>query len=83
MDRLAQIAFTKGLTRCETTGSLRKYIDALYRYNGTANNIRLYGDKVYIFCNKVLVTVLDTPKVYRNSVNKLMQKRRLNGEEVK
>jgi hypothetical protein len=75
MDRLAQIAYERGLTQSETSGALGRYIDSLYLYNGTANNIRLYGDKVYVFCNDVLVTVLDTPRKYRNIVDKAMRRR--------
>jgi hypothetical protein len=75
MDRLAKIAFEKGLTHTETAGPLRSYIDSLYLYNGTANNIRLYGDKIYIFCNEILVTVYDTPLRFRSIVNKLMDRK--------
>jgi hypothetical protein len=75
MDRLAQIAFERGLTHSETSGVLGRYIDSLYLYNGTANNIRLYGDKIYVFCNDILVTVLDTPRKYRNIVDKAMRRR--------
>lgn len=75
VERLANIAFEKGITHAETTGSLNGYITSLYYYNGQANNIRLYGDKIYIFCNEVLVTVLDTPHRYRNIVQKLMNRR--------
>jgi hypothetical protein len=75
VDRLAKIAFEKGLTHSETKGELKRYITSLYFYNKTANNIRIYGDKVYIFCDEVLVTVLDLPRTYRNIVNKLMRRR--------
>jgi hypothetical protein len=75
VERLASIAFTKGLTHSETTGPLNAYITSLYFYNETANNIRLYGDKCYIFCNEVLVTVLDTPRKYRQIVKKLIDRR--------
>lgn len=33
----------------------------LYFYNRTANQIRLYGDKVYLFHNKDLITVIQVP----------------------
>lgn len=74
-DRLANIAFEKGLTHAETTGALNKYITSLYQYNGQANNIRLYGEKIYIFCDRVLITVLDIPKRFQRTVNKLMHKK--------
>jgi len=73
--RIAKIVFEKGLTYAETTGPLNRYINSLYMYNETANNIRMYGDKVYIFCGEVLVTVLDLPRKYRTIVNKLIGKR--------
>nr|DAY91531.1 MAG TPA: hypothetical protein [Caudoviricetes sp.] len=33
----------------------------MYFYNQTANNIRLYGDKAYIFAGSTLVTVIQIP----------------------
>jgi hypothetical protein len=75
VERLASIAFEKGLTHAETKGPLNAYITSLYFYNETANNIRLYGDKVYIFSGRVLVTVLDTPRKYRQLVQKLINRR--------
>jgi len=74
--RLAGIAFEKGLTHADVSGSLSGYLTSLYYFNGQANNIRLYGDKIYIFCNDVLVTVYDTPRRYQNTVNNLMRKKR-------
>lgn len=76
VERLARIAFEKGLTHAETSGALNGYINSLYLYNRQANNIRLYGDKIYIFCNDVLVTVLDTPKRFLNIVNILMRRKK-------
>ena len=75
MDRIATIAFEHGLIHSETSGILRQYISFLYEYNREANNIRLYGDKTYIFCNEVLVTVYNTPKKYLPIVRKLMNRR--------
>lgn len=77
-ERLAKIAFEKGITLEETTGELRSFLRAQQRYNGQANNIRVYGDKVYIFCNEYLVTVLNIPKEYQNKINALMLFRRNN-----
>ncbi len=77
--RLARIAYEKGLTPAETTGALSRYMLSLYNYNGTADNIRIYGDKVFVFCKDVLVTVLYVPREYLKTVNKLMVKRRQEG----
>lgn len=35
--------------------------DRLVFRNENANNIRLYGDKAYIFCGETLVTVIQIP----------------------
>ena len=75
VDRMAEIAYTRGITHSESTGELKKYIDSLYFYNGQANNVRLHGDKVYIFCNDILVTVFNIPKKYQNIVNKIARRR--------
>lgn len=39
----------------------RKWVDSQYFYNQSANQIRLYGDKAYIFHNKKLITVIPVP----------------------
>jgi hypothetical protein len=75
MDRLAQIAFEKGLMHKDVSGSLRSFIDGLYNYNGTANNIRIYGDKIFIFSGEILITVYTLPTRFKNAVRKLMQRR--------
>jgi hypothetical protein len=74
-DRLARIAFEKGLTRSDVSGSLARYMDFLYHYNCEANNVRIYGDKIYIFCNEVLVTVYNLPKRYRDMANRMMKEK--------
>jgi hypothetical protein len=81
MDRLAEIAFNRGLTHAETTGSLNKYVTYVHMKNTEANNIRLYGDKIYIFCNEVLITVMEIPHKYRVLVKKLIDKRKILRED--
>lgn len=60
-DRMAKKAYEFGMTHSETTGNLKKWVDGLYFYNETANQIRLYGDKAYIFHNQKLITVIQIP----------------------
>lgn len=80
--RIANIAFENGLSRFDISGCFRKYIDHLYfSYGKQANNIRVYGDKVYIFCERVLVTVLDLPHRYRKTANNQMIKRRISNAD--
>jgi hypothetical protein len=75
VNKLAEEAFTCGITHGETTGSLNKYITALYFYNQSANNIRIYRDKVFIFAALRLITVLNLPARYQKSVLNCIKKR--------
>ena len=59
--RMTEKVYKYGMTHSETTGKLKKYVDSLYFYNRIANQIRLYGDKVYLFHNKDLITVIQVP----------------------
>lgn len=73
-DRLANIVFVKGLKRTDIEGRCRYYLDNLYySYNGQTDNIRVYGDKIYIFCGNVLVTVFNLPSKYMGMVNVIMK----------
>lgn len=60
-ERMANKAFEEGITHSQTKGRLNKWVTSLYFKNKSANNIRLYGDKAYIFCDSVLVTVIQIP----------------------
>lgn len=60
-DRMAKIAYEKGLRHCDLTSNLKKWVDGLYFKNRAANQIRLYGDKAYIFQNEKLITVMQIP----------------------
>lgn len=70
-DRLAHIALEKGLHHKDLTGNLKKWVDKLYFYNRNANNIRLYGDKAYIFHDEKLITVLQIPHNLVKEADKL------------
>ncbi len=59
--RMAKKVYDFGMTHSETSGNLKKWVDSLYFYNQTANQIRLYGDKAYIFHNQNLITVVQIP----------------------
>lgn len=59
--RMAEKVYRLGVRHGETSGNLRKWVDAQYFYNRSANQIRLYGDKAYIFHNEKLITVIQIP----------------------
>lgn len=80
VERMARKAMTEGYTRYDFHGSLRRYLDALYHYNNSANNIRVWGEKVWIFSDSTLITVLDLPQRYKNRANGISPKE--NSDEV-
>ena len=75
VQRMADIAFTNGMKQEDATGQLNRWMASLYCANMDANNIRIYGNYVYIFCGITLVTVLHVPHRLKNHVNE--QKKRL------
>lgn len=61
IDRMAAVALKKGLSHSDTKGNLNKWVTKLWFTNKNANNIRIYGDKAYIFANETLITVIQVP----------------------
>lgn len=78
-EKNAEKALEFGIRHSETTGSLNKYISALYFKQHTANNMRVYCGNVYVFCGNVLVTIIPLPAKYRKIAEKIKRKR----EDVK
>lgn len=64
--RMAKKAFYIGMKHSDTKGQINRWITSLYFNNKNANNIRLYGNFAYIFCNKILITVLEIPNNLKN-----------------
>lgn len=81
VQRAAEMAFDKGIKHAETTGNLNKWITSLYFNNKTANNIRLYNDKAWIFTGKNLITVLQIPASLKKSVKDVLNRRQNVKEE--
>lgn len=75
-ERLAKIAYEKGLKHGNLTGNLKKWVDSLYFKNRTANQIRLYGDKAYIFQNEKLITVIQIPHNLVKEVVRISRERK-------
>lgn len=71
VQRIAERAFTDGIQHADTKGNLHKWVDSLFFKNRTANNIRLYGDKAFIFAGYNLVTVIQIPANLRNGLKAL------------
>lgn len=73
--RLSDKAYTDGISHGETNGRLNKYITALYFQECTANNIRIFADKVFIFNDNVLITVIPLPNNLKKQVNRIRSKK--------
>ena len=74
IERIAKRALEEGIPHSRTKGQLNKWITARYFSNQSANNIRLYGDKAYIFNNEILITVLQIPARLMKDLDKMIIK---------
>lgn len=57
IERMAKKAYFEGIRHKDTKGKLNKYITSLWSERKTANNIRIYGENIYLFSRNVLLTV--------------------------
>lgn len=71
--RIAEKAYAEGITHKDTKGNLKKYVTSLFFNNTNANNIRLYGDKAFIFAGETLITVLQIPSSLTKDMKKLVK----------
>jgi len=91
VQRVAEKAYTNGIRHNEVNGSLHKYISSIAYNSSKGTDIRLYGDKVFIFNktdkhnNKVfeengrvifLVTVLQIPNHFSKKLIVVNEKKR-------
>lgn len=66
--KLAQKAFDIGLKHGDTKGSLKKYLDKLWFEHKHADNVRIYGENIYIFQANNLITVYQLPNDLRKHI---------------
>lgn len=64
----ARKAFAEGVQHKDTRGRLNRYLSKLFLEYKTANNIRVHGLYIYLFCGHTLVTVLHVPNQLRKHV---------------
>lgn len=72
-ERMVRKAYEDGISHKQTKGRLNKWITSLYFNGQNANNIRVYGDIAYIFCNKTLVTVIPVPADLRKDIKNMIK----------
>lgn len=61
MQKMALKAYISGIKHSDTVGDLKKFVSNLYNVQKNANNIRIYGEIIYLFSNSTLVTVMHLP----------------------
>jgi len=77
----AELAWMGGISHYECAGNLKKYIDKLYlSYQRKANNIKIYGEVVFIFSSNILITTYQIPNNLKKSAFK-NQKIKYNGKD--
>jgi hypothetical protein len=59
--RMAMKSFIAGKKHKDCKGQLKKYIDKIWLEQRQANNIRIYGEVLYLFRNNYLITVYQLP----------------------
>ncbi len=69
---MADKALRLGLIHSDVSGSFSRYFTRLYMSQGKANNVRVYGEHVYLFCGETLVTIMDLPKKYREAARRVL-----------
>jgi hypothetical protein len=77
LERMSDRAFERGLKRKNTGGRLKRYLDELWDKHKEANNLRLYGETLFVFSNHRLITIWHLPpdlrplaKVFRSKIEK-------------
>ena len=71
---MSEKALKCGITHMQTKGRLNKWITSMFFKNANANNIRIYGANVYIFCSETPVTVIPVPENIKKDVEKMIRR---------
>lgn len=72
-DRMVQRVLKNGIHHRDTKGRLHKWITSLYFNNKDDNNIRVYGQKAYIFHSDILITVIEIPNNLKKDMSKMLK----------
>lgn len=75
IDRMVERVLEKGYSHNQLKGRLKKWVDGIYLKNRTANNVKLYGDKAYIFIDNKLVTALQIPNDLTKDLKKMVKEK--------
>lgn len=73
-DTIAEKALRHGLKQSQMKCDLRRYIESIRYKNPNADNIRIYDRKIFIFDGETLITVLNLPRTYKRTLNRIKRK---------
>ena len=59
--RMALRVYNDGIRHDKIKGYLKNWVNTKYEYRNAGDEYILYGDKLYIFNNRTMLTVLPTP----------------------
>ena len=60
--KMASRILKNGFRHTDTIGDLRGYLGHCWAKHHNSNNMRVYGDKLYIYTGERLITVLNIPQ---------------------
>lgn len=65
LQRHADKAFNKGIKLEDTKGDLHLYLEKKYKQGNKCNNMRIYGEILFLFSDNRLVTITTLPTKYK------------------
>lgn len=72
-EKISAKALEFGVKQSDSAGNLKRYIDSKYFAQKSANNIRIYGENLFIFSKQTLITVYQIPNNLRKSALKIQK----------
>lgn len=71
LQRMVPKIMSDGIKHNQTKGSLKKFMDHTYTKYGDANNMRIYGEDLFIFSGNTLITLYRIPNKLINNLKYL------------
>jgi hypothetical protein len=74
--RLANKAITEGIKHAETNGKLKRFISGLWSEGHAINNARVWGEVIFLFRDRVLITLYQLPLEFRKVLSHYKRQKR-------
>lgn len=75
LERFANKAYAQGIKHADTKGKLKKYITKIWAVDKEVNNVRIYGENVFLFVDNRLITLYQLPNEFKKYVKVFVNKR--------